>query len=219
MGGLFDPENGLWSTVSKMMDVIGLSVVWLVFCLPVVTIGPATAALYYSVVKCVRRGEDHPYGNFWRSFRANWRQGVPLTLLCLPVAAFLYWEHRTLGILATGGDAVLVGAYLVLTVLLLLPIGYLCWLFPLLSRFESSLGGLLWNALQLTFRRLPSTVVVALLVFLSATASAAFWIFLPFAVTPALTVLLASFLVERGLKKLTPEGELPEGEEKPWYMK
>lgn len=219
MGGLFDPENGLWSTVSKMMDIVGLSVVWLVFCLPVVTIGPATAALYYSVVKCVRRGEDHPCRNFLQSFRANWRQGVLLTLLCLPVAAFLYWEHRALGRLAAGGDAAIGGAYLILTVLLLLPIGFLCWLFPLLSRFESSLSGLLWSALQLTFRQLPSTVVVALLVFLSATATAAFWIFVPFAFTPALTALLASFLVERALKKITPGHELPEGEEKPWYLK
>lgn len=201
------------------MDIVGLSVAWLVFCLPVVTIGPATAALYYSVVKCVRRGEGHPYRNFWRSFHANWKMGGLLTLLCLPVGAFLCWEHRMLRILASGGDRVLLGAYFAMTVLLLLPIGFLCWLFPLLSRFESSLGGLLWSAFLLTFRYLPITIVLALLLFLSATATAALWFFLPFTVTPAVTVLLASFLVERVLKKCTPGRAFREDEEKPWYLK
>lgn len=215
---IFNSENGFFVTVGKIMDVVGLSVVWLVFCLPVVTIGPATAALYYSAVKCVRRGRERPYRNFLNSFRANWRQGVLLTLICLPVAAFLLWEHRALGGLAAGGDQIVLGAYFTLTALLLLPIGFLCWLFPLLSRFESSLGGLLWSALQLTFRHLPSTILLALLVFVSATASAAFWFFVPFAVTPAVTALLASLLVERVLKKLTPGQELQEGEEKPWYL-
>ena len=216
---IFDPENGLFSTISKIMDIIGLSVVWLIFCLPVVTIGPASAALYYSVVKCVRRGEDHPYRNFWNSFRANWRQGALLTVLCLPVGAFLYWEHGALRSLASGGNRVLLAVYVVTTILLFLPIGFLCWIIPLLSRFESSLGGLLWSALQLTFRALPSTLVLALLLFLSLTGTAALWFFLPFLLTPALTALLASFLVERVLKKITPGRGLVENEKSPWYLK
>ncbi len=216
---IFNPENGFFSSISKFMDIVGLSVVWLIACLPVITIGPATAALYYSVVKCVRRDEKHPYRNFWRSFQTNWKMGSLLTLLCLPAGIFLYWEHGMLRTLASGGDKVLMGSYIAMTLLLLLPIGFLCWLLPLLSRFESSLGGLLWNAFLLTFRYLPVSIALALLIFLSVTLTTALWFFLLFAVTPAVTALLASFPVERVLKKCTCTDSFQENEDKPWYLK
>ena len=121
--------------------------------------------------------------------------------------------------LASGGDKVLMGSYIAMTLLLLLPIGFLCWLLPLLSRFESRLGGLLWNAFLLTFRYLPVSIALALLIFLSVTLTTALWFFLLFAVTPAVTALLASFPVERVLKKCTCTDSFQENEDKPWYLK
>ena len=56
MGEFFNPEKGIWAWLSTMVDIVGLSVLWIFLCLPVVTIGPATAALYYTVVK---RSEEH----------------------------------------------------------------------------------------------------------------------------------------------------------------
>lgn len=214
---IFDPENGLWRTVGKLVDVVGLSVAWLILCLPVITIGPASAALYYSVVKCVRRGEPRPFQNFWSAFRANLKKGILLTLPCLAVVAFLLWERGMLRYMANGGDRTAMALYVAVTVLLILPVGFACWLFPLLSRFEAGTGQLVRTALQLTLQHLPTTAALAALTYLLAFGSVYFWFLLPFAVTPALDVLLSSFLVERVLKKLTPAEET--GEEKPWYLK
>jgi uncharacterized membrane protein YesL len=216
---IFNPENGFFSSISKFMDIVGLSVIWLIVCLPVITIGPATAALYYSVVKCVRRGERHAYHNFWRSFQTNWKMGSLVTLLCFPVGLFLYWEHGMMQTMALGGDEALMWGYIAITLLLLLPIGFLCWLFPLLSRFETSLSGLLWNTFMLTFRYLPITIALALLIFFSFTLTTALWFVPFFAVTPAVTILLASFPVEWVMKKYTSTHTFQEDEDKPWYLK
>ena len=62
MSEFFNPEKGIWAWLSTLVDVVGLSVLWIALCLPVVTIGPATAALYYTVVKCVRRRESGAFG-------------------------------------------------------------------------------------------------------------------------------------------------------------
>ena len=88
MSGLFDPKNDLWRTVSTMTDVCGLSFLWAAACVPVVTIGPATAALYFAVVRRVRRREDGAFKAFFHSFRMNVKQGVLATLMIL-VPAFL----------------------------------------------------------------------------------------------------------------------------------
>ena len=68
MGEFFNPEKGIWVWLSTLVDVLGLSIFWACLCLPVVTIGPATAALYYTVVKCVRGRESGTFGYFFRSF-------------------------------------------------------------------------------------------------------------------------------------------------------
>ena len=56
--GFFRPDNSLWRTVSAVADMMGLSLLWLLCSLPVVTIGPATAALYAAVRGPVRRMEN-----------------------------------------------------------------------------------------------------------------------------------------------------------------
>lgn len=52
--GIFNPENDFWRLIEKLVDLFLLSVFWLVCSLPVFTLGPATAALYRTVVRCIR---------------------------------------------------------------------------------------------------------------------------------------------------------------------
>ena len=37
MGDFFNPEKGIWAWLSTLVDVVGLSVLWIALCLPVVT--------------------------------------------------------------------------------------------------------------------------------------------------------------------------------------
>ena len=52
--GIFNPENDFWRLIEKLVDLFLLSVFWLVCSLPVFTLGPATAALYRTVARCIR---------------------------------------------------------------------------------------------------------------------------------------------------------------------
>ena len=52
--GIFNPENDLWRITGKLVDLFLLSVFWLVCSIPLFTLGPATAALYHTVVRCIR---------------------------------------------------------------------------------------------------------------------------------------------------------------------
>ena len=72
----FDPHNGFWGGIARLVDVVGVSLLWIVCCLPVVTIGPATSALYLTTLRCIRQGESHTYGRFFRSFRQNLKVGI-----------------------------------------------------------------------------------------------------------------------------------------------
>lgn len=160
--GLFDPNNGLFRTLSRMVDVVGLSLVWLLLCLPVVTIGPATAALYHTVAAVLYDKEDAVFLRYYRSFKENLKVGIPAGIICLAVGFLLVlgfeimYAHR-----ATGLQAL---TYAMYYIAMILPLGTVCYLFPLLGRFMFSLKNLFITAFQMTLAHLPTTVIVVLLV-------------------------------------------------------
>ena len=184
MGSFFNPEKGIWAWLSTAVDIVGLSIAWLFLCLPLVTAGPATAALYHAVVLYVRPREQGAFKDFFLSFRRNLRVGTAATLVCL----------------AAGAGVVMLGVYYTI---LTLPAGVLCWLFPLLGRFEYRVGPLFAAALQLTLRHLPTTVVVILLTAETAAFCIPNW--WPALFMPALAMLLVSLFFERIFQRYVPE--------------
>ena len=90
-----------------------------------------------------------------------------------------------------------------LMVALVLPLGVLCWLFPLLGRFEYGVRDLFRTAFQLALVHLPSTVVIVLLSAQAAVFCIRHW--WPALFMPAVTMLLVSLFTERVFQKYVPE--------------
>lgn len=204
--GIFDPENWFFRTLSRMVDVVGLSLLWVVLSLPLVTFGPACAALYHAVTRCVVRQEGgSTYLTFFRSFRANLRVGIPAGLLVLVVGALLLQGYQVMVLAANSMGGTALAMYGCYCAALIVPAGVACWAFPLLSRFQMGLGHLLVTSFQVTLRHLPQTLLLVLLLFVTVWATASFF---PLAVfTPALNALLASLPVERVIRRYLPEEE------------
>ena len=202
-GGIFNPENGIFRYTEKMADIVILSVFWLVCSLPLVTFGPATAALYHTVVRCLRGNERNSWGVFFRTLKNNFRVGAPAGLIVLGVGAVLAWLQGAIyQWMAPPVGTVLYAAY---WVVLLLPIGMGCYLFPVLSRFTVELGGLFSNCLRLAAAHLPSTVALALIFSLALTLCA--YLPLGLVVMPVVTAFLHSLLLERIFRPYMPRRE------------
>lgn len=193
-GGIFNPENGFYQVTGKMVDLFLLSVFWLLCCIPVVTIGPSTAALYNTVARCIRGSERNSWGMFFRTFRENLKVGILTTLVLLPAAVLLVLLQGLLYQTAVVGQAGYV-LYVAYQIFLLLPLGALCYVFPVLSRFTFRTGGLLLNCSKLAMAHLPSTVGMGLLLALAIWACSHMPVLA--AILPALLALFHSFPLER----------------------
>lgn len=217
---LFDPENAVFRGFGRALDVMVLSAMWVVLCLPVVTLGPATTALYYASVKCLRRGQPAPYLNFLRCFRDNFKTGALAGLLLTAGGAALWLEHNLLVRMASGGSGEAVVFYYAFCVVASLLVGAACYVFPVLSRFTCTLGSLFVRSAQLALRHLPTTLLLAALHLGAAWICLSFWIYLvPLLVVPVATALIASLPLERVLRRYVRPEDMPEGEERPWYLK
>ena len=139
--------------MKKALTVLGLGALAALCSLPVITLGGAASALYYSLAKCVRRGRERPWREFFRAFRQNFATGAALSLilaLLLAVAyvSALYLVNAPLSALVTAFYAVT----LALTLFFALDI---CALgFPALSRFSFRAAQILSFTLRLLRRAL-----------------------------------------------------------------
>ena len=93
MGKIFDMNGPLMRGLTDLANVILLSCAWLVFCIPVITIGPSTAALYYVTQKIIQGENPSIFRCFWKSYRDNLKQGIVLTLIFGVAAALIYYDY------------------------------------------------------------------------------------------------------------------------------
>lgn len=201
---IFNPENLLFRMISRGVDLVGLSILWVLLCMPIVTAGSATAALYYTVVKVFRHRKDEAFTTYLKAFRNNLKQGIPVTLVCIPAMIFLAWGYNVMANnISTSAGVVMYMAYYVV---LLVPVGILCYIFPLMGRFEFRTGALFCTAFIMTFRHLPSTVIIVMLtVEMTIFTIEKWW---PLLLVPVLTMLLVSLFLERIFPKYLSEDEI-----------
>ncbi len=196
----FNPEGKFFQVGSKAADLLLASVLWLACCLPLVTIGPACTALYDVTVRNIRSGRGTGiYRDFFRVFRRDFRQSMGLMLIFTALAAAaLAAEQWFVQQDASGAMAVWLLRALLVVMMMAAPYG-----FALISRFENTFGRALLLTVYLTFRHLPTSLVLAALLALG---GLLVYLHLPLAVLmPGLICLLISLLLERVLRRHAPE--------------
>lgn len=134
----FSMNGKVAALFTRIADMVILSLLWIVMCIPLLTIIPASIALYYTAAKVLKRDCGGVFPEFFHSFRDNLRQGIALDAIYLALAAILlgirdFWSGLGLG--TDWGNSYYI-FYLVCIVLL---VAVSFYLLPVLSRFQVSL--------------------------------------------------------------------------------
>lgn len=212
MGKIFQLDSPIMIFFQKTGELILLDICWLIGCIPIVTIGTSCTALYYAVVKSIRKDTGYPVKEFFRSYRMNLKRGIAVTAIVLLFGALLYLNRE---IVANMKAAVGISGVILYDGILAVGIGILIYLFPVLSRFSFKLSEGVKLAFVMMIRFLPMTAVI----FAGTVAVFAFWFYyLPMPlilVLPAAWCYLISFFMEKVLLKYMPK---PEEGSREWYF-
>lgn len=141
--GVLGTDGPVFGFLDKVGTLIALSVVWFLGCLPVVTVAASTTALYYAVSKSVRREYGSAMQEFWHSYRANLKRGIPITVILAMLTGLLVYNIQLMTRAEGDSNLLLWGSILLLAALAGITV-YIC---PVLSRFSMSA----WNACRLAF--------------------------------------------------------------------
>ena len=167
--GTFYYDNPFMAILVRIANLMLLSFYWAVCCIPIVTIIPASAALYHTTAKVVRGNGNGVTRDFFRTFRQECKGGVVLSLVCAAAGGMLayglflgnqMWRNSIFGVVYF--------AFGILLALILIPT--VLYIPPALSRFEVGTSVILrlslYFASQHPLRTLYMLVLLALIVFL-----------------------------------------------------
>ena len=203
MGGLFRYDGFLFRFINKMVDAVGLSLLWLITSLPLITMGAATTALYYTTHKVIHYDRGRVWSEFWKCFLSSFKQATPLGLLMQVLIYLLGVNAYSSYMMVMSGNATL-WIFLAVLIPLVLILMWAVYLFPLIARFHSTTKAVMKNCLLIALRNLPRTLLlVGLFV---ACVAVVFFVPLSFTYMPVAYMMLSSVILEKIFQKyMSPE--------------
>ena len=157
MDSIFKLDSPVMRLFTQVTNLVCLNMLWLLCCLPVVTAGAATTAMYYVVFQYINKQDDAVIKPFFTAFKDNFRQVTPIWILNFLIGAALAAE---VFYLSQGADAWLIAAF---TILAFVYIGASSYLYPIMARYDAPTRNSVMNCFALSLRHPPSTLLVVCL--------------------------------------------------------
>ncbi|MDE5678840.1 MAG: DUF624 domain-containing protein [Lachnospiraceae bacterium] len=152
----FSVDGALYKFLTRLWDMIKLNFMWLLFSLPIVTVGAATVAAYTVTLKMVDEQEGYVARQFVRAFKENWRQGIPMGLLALFCSYAVYLDFELQRV--TEGNSTM---FLIFGIIAAFVFGMsFIYAFPLSARYENTLIGTLKNSVNIATRYFLRTLLL-----------------------------------------------------------
>ena len=203
MKRLLSIDNPIMRFIIKIFDCMILSVLWLVFSLPVITMGAATAALYSAVYHHIIRDESYLWKSFWNAFKEDFKRATLSWLPLLAMVLFLLYDLMALRMLIHQGHPL--GRMFGIILMLLFVAGvWEVYLAAYTARFQ---GGVK-DMLRYSFYLMMAHPLLSLGVMVALVGAAFFILMVPglAAMLPAVAMWLSSSLVEQAFRKhMRPE--------------
>lgn len=154
----FSIEGPLYQFFSRLLDMLKLNFLWLLFSLPIVTIGASTAAAFSITLKMVDEREGYIAKQFWTAFKANLKQGIPTGLLNLFFVYALYLDFQLFD--AVEGNPIY---FLILGIVgSVMCFGYFIYAYALMARYENSFLQTLKNSMEICIRYFGKTILIVI---------------------------------------------------------
>lgn len=161
---LIDPRNPVTKVLSNIFDLAVLNILWILFSIPIITMGSATAAVSSVSLQMIRDNSNGVLVPFWRAFKESFMAvtmvWVP-SLLILAALIFDVWYFLMVQDFITGAIQAIICGVIILIILniLLLLTYYIC----LTVLFENTVRESLRNAFIFTLSNPIRNAAVILL--------------------------------------------------------
>ena len=143
----FSVDSPVYRFLCRFMDMLKLNFMWILFSLPLVTMGASTAAAMSVALKMVDDEEGYIARAFLKAFKENWKQGTALEVISLVAIYAVYLDFQLFE--AVKGNPVM---FLIVGMLSGVVITMsLIYAYPLAVRYENTLVKTIQNSFEIYF--------------------------------------------------------------------
>ena len=211
MNSLLNPEGKVMIFFTRIAYSAYLNVLWFFCCLPIVTAGASTTALFYVTLKMAKDEEGNVTKSFFRDFRQNFKKATVIWLILLALGivlaldGYIFYHMRFENAFWAVGTAVFLVALAAYAIVMM-------YIFPLLARFENTVKAMFLNSIMLGMRFLLCTVAMAVIYFVMA--FVIINVFTPIIIFgEGLCALLCSHLLSNIMLMCEEKAQKPEGDD------
>lgn len=154
---IFDYDSSFMKTTTILSRLTLLNLLWLICCIPLVTIGASTSAQHYSAA-CLMKGDRYIGKNFKTGLRLYWKKGTILWLFSAVLGTAFGMACYILNYSSSPYRNILmiISGIAFLTLLLIL-----MWAFPVMVNFSGKLSEIVFNSFIFAFMYAPVTLIAA----------------------------------------------------------
>lgn len=157
---LFKIDGPIFNGLTRICDMMILNVLWVLCSIPIITMGAATTALYYSMLKINRKRDSAITGMFFHSFFQNLKQGCGLTLLFFVTGILLYVDIQACKMM----DGKMRDISMIFITILFIIWGIMVsYVFPTLAQFDNTSINILKNSFIMSINNFHYTILILIL--------------------------------------------------------
>ncbi|MBR2761587.1 MAG: YesL family protein [Solobacterium sp.] len=132
------PDSKFMTWLGLLANLMILNFITLFTCIPIITAGASLTAMHYVLQKIVREEDNDLIGQFFHSFKMNFKQATIIWVILVFVFAVLFVDWR---ILRMQGDEF--PGFFIILMYGAIAIVYLIslYVFPVLARYKNTIGG------------------------------------------------------------------------------
>lgn len=155
---MFKFDGKFYEIISKLTDLVILNILFLICCIPIVTIGAATTALYGVTKKMTKKSEGYIVKNYFKQFKENFKQSTIMWLILfvagmIPTIDLYIINNMSKG----GGQTILMGFALMAVIIVFFVFLYAM---ALQSTFENTVKNTIKNAFLMGVGHFPWTLLI-----------------------------------------------------------
>lgn len=157
MRDFFNADNILFRFLSLFCDLMLLNALFLISCIPIITIGPALTSLYYVALKLVRKQYPSIAADYIRTFKKHFKQSI---LLWIPILLALAFFITDLYVIYFKIPDTYEMFQIPVWIFLFVIISIIAYAFPLIGTYPDTTKSTVKNALLISFANLPTTIFI-----------------------------------------------------------
>ena len=139
MHGIFDYDGFVFRLLNLMYCLIIANLLWVVFSIPIFTVGASTTALFSVIGKIAREEGVHIFRDFMKSFRMKFRQSTFMWLILFAAGIGIYFNIKNIYVYGKISGAIFALQMAALIELIIIFI----YIFPLISAYNMKLKELI----------------------------------------------------------------------------